>query len=43
VSCMLYGSAFEEIASLYLGRKAKVSHKRCVINGGSICEWTLDV
>lgn len=42
VSCALYGSAFEEIASLYLGKKAKVAHSRCVINGGSICEWTLD-
>jgi predicted hydrocarbon binding protein len=42
VSCALYGSAFEEIASLYLGKKARVTHSRCVINGGSICEWTLD-
>ena len=42
-SCALYGAAFEEIASLYLGKKAKVSHTRCVINGGSVCEWTLDV
>jgi hypothetical protein len=43
VSCMLYGSAFEEIAALYLGKPAKVSHTVCVINGGSICQWTLDV
>ena len=41
-TCTLYGSAFEAIASLYLGKKTKVTHSRCVINGGSICEWTLD-
>lgn len=43
VSCALYGSAFSELASLYLDKPAHVSHTRCVINGGSICSWTLDV
>lgn len=42
-ACALYGSAFEEIASLYLGTRARVTHSRCVINGGSICQWTLEV
>lgn len=42
-SCELYGAAFAEITSLYLGKKARVTHSRCVINGGSICQWTLDV
>lgn len=42
-SCELYGAAFAEIATLYLGKKARVTHSRCVINGGSICQWTLDV
>ena len=41
-TCALYGSAFEAITSLYLGKKTKVTHSRCVINGGSVCEWTLD-
>ncbi|MGQ0562401.1 MAG: hypothetical protein ACT443_11060 [Gemmatimonadota bacterium] len=43
VSCALYGSAFQEIASLYLGKEARVAHSRCIINGGSNCQWTLDV
>lgn len=42
-ACELYGSAFAEITSLYLGKKAKVTHSRCVVNGGGICQWTLDV
>ncbi|HUP88305.1 MAG TPA: hypothetical protein VM100_03095 [Longimicrobiales bacterium] len=43
VSCALYGSAFEELASLYVGKRAKVTHSRCMVNGGAICQWTLDV
>lgn len=43
VSCALYGSAFEELASLYTERKAKAAHSRCMVNGGGICQWTLDV
>ena len=43
VACALYGAAFEEIASLYVGKKGRVAHSRCVINGGSICQWTLDI
>jgi hypothetical protein len=43
VSCALYGAAFEEITSLYLRKKARVAHSRCVINGGSICEWQAEV
>ena len=43
VGCALYASAFEEIASLYLGRKATVAHARCATNDGSgYCEWRLD-
>lgn len=43
IACSLYGAAFEEIASLYLGKRVRVAHSRCVVNGGSICQWTLDV
>ena len=43
VSCALYGSAFAEIASRYLNKKGRVVHAPCVINGGSICQWTLDI
>ncbi len=42
-SCALYGSAFEEMATLYIGKRARVAHSRCVIDGGSICQWTLEV
>lgn len=43
VACALYGSAFAAIAALYLNRNARAMHAPCVINGGSICQWTLDV
>lgn len=43
IACALYGAAFEEIASLYLGKRARVTHARCIVNGGSICQWTLEV
>lgn len=43
VACALYGSAFEELAKLYVGKKAAVAHTKCVINGGSVCEWSVDV
>lgn len=43
VACALYGSAFEELASLYTGKRAKVAHSRCMVNGGAICQWTLEV
>lgn len=43
VSCALYGSAFEELAKLYTSKKARVAHSRCMVNGGAICQWTLDV
>jgi hypothetical protein len=42
VGCALYASAFEEIASLYLGRKANVAHARCATNDGGYCEWQLE-
>jgi predicted hydrocarbon binding protein len=42
-ACALYGSAFEEIVRLYVGKKARVTHSRCSIKGGSICEWTVEV
>ena len=43
VSCALYGAAFAEIASLYLKKRGRVVHAPCVINGGPICQWTLDI
>ena len=43
VSCAIYGSAFERLASLYTNKKAKAAHSRCMVNGGGICQWTLDV
>jgi predicted hydrocarbon binding protein len=43
MSCALYGAAFEEIVSLYVGKKARMAHTRCEINGGSVCEWRVDV
>lgn len=42
-ACNLYGSAFEELASLYVGKKGQVAHPRCAINGGAVCEWTVDI
>ena len=42
-ACVLYGAAFEQMVALYLGRKARVAHSRCVINGGSICEWRVEI
>jgi hypothetical protein len=42
-SCALYGAAFEELVTLYLGKKARVTHSHCVINGGSICQWAVEV
>ena len=42
-ACALYAAAFEEIASLYLGRKANVAQTHCATNGGGYCEWRLDV
>lgn len=41
-ACALYGSAFEEIATLYLGRKANVAQTHCATNGGGYCEWRLE-
>jgi len=42
-ACALYGAAFEEITSLYVGKKARVTHSRCMIDGGAICQWTVEV
>jgi predicted hydrocarbon binding protein len=42
MACALYGAAFEELASLYLGRKANVVHARCAVRGGDSCEWRLE-
>jgi hypothetical protein len=42
IACALYASAFEEIASLYLGRKARVQQVKCVTAGGSYCDWQLE-
>jgi hypothetical protein len=41
LGCALYASAFEEIASLYLARKANVAHSRCATHDGGYCEWQL--
>jgi hypothetical protein len=43
VACSLFASAFEELASLYVGKKANVAHTRCATNGGDYCEWQLEV
>lgn len=43
VACALYGAAFEELASLYLGKKTNVAHARCATQGGGYCEWRLEV
>jgi hypothetical protein len=42
VACALYASAFEEISSLYLGRKTRVQQLRCVTDGGGYCGWQLE-
>ncbi len=42
VACSLYAAAFQEIASLYLGKKANVAQVHCATNGGGYCEWRLD-
>lgn len=41
-ACAMYAAAFEEIASLYLGRKANVAQTHCATNGGGYCEWRLE-
>ena len=43
LGCTLYAAAFEELASLYLGKKTAVVHERCAAKGDSYCEWRLDV
>ena len=42
VACALYAAAFEEIASLYLGRKWRVSQAHCAAQSGDYCEWRLE-
>ena len=42
VACALYGAAFEEIASLYMGKKINVAHAKCATQGGGYCDWRLD-
>lgn len=42
VGCTLYAAGFEEMASLYLGKKAHVAHARCATNDGDYCEWRLE-
>jgi hypothetical protein len=41
VGCALYGAAFEELASLYLNKKANVKATRCASKDGELCEWEL--
>jgi hypothetical protein len=41
VGCALYGAAFEELASLYLNKKAIVKPIRCASKDGDSCEWEL--
>ena len=43
LGCTLYAAAFEELASLYLGRKTTVAHERCAAQVEGYCEWRLDV
>lgn len=43
VACVLYAAAFEEIASLYLGKKANVAQTSCATSGNGFCEWRLEV
>lgn len=43
LGCTLYAAAFEELASLYLRKKASVVHEQCATNGNGYCEWRLDV
>ena len=41
--CVLYAAAFEELASLYLGKKASVTQSKCATQGGNgYCEWRLE-
>ena len=42
VACALYGAAFEELATLYMGKKMNVAHAKCATQGGGYCEWRLD-
>lgn len=42
VACALYASAFEEMASLYLGRKVRVQQVKCASDGNRYCDWQLD-
>lgn len=42
LACTLYAAAFEEIASLYLGKKANVAHSQCATNASDCCEWRLE-
>lgn len=41
IGCALYGAAFEELASLYLNKKASVKSVRCASTSGDFCEWEL--
>ena len=41
IGCALYGAAFEELASLYLNKKASVKPTRCASKDGEVCEWEL--
>ena len=43
LGCTLDAASFEELASLYLGKKTAVVHERCAAKGDSYCEWRLDV
>jgi hypothetical protein len=42
VACTLYGAAFEELASSYLGKKTSVAHDKCATQGSEYCDWRLD-
>jgi hypothetical protein len=41
IGCALYGAAFEELASLYLNKRANVRPTRCASKDGDLCEWEL--
>jgi bacteriochlorophyll 4-vinyl reductase len=42
MACALYAAAFEEVASLYLGKKTNVTHAKCVAQSSDSCEWRLE-
>lgn len=40
-ACVSFGSAIEELVSLYTRKRPRVSHSACTAKGQEYCEWTL--